>query len=252
MPDGLAWLYTVFLLSLRLAPVLFLTPLLGVGVVPGAVKSLLVIGLSGLMAGQVSPWISAPSGMVLVVFQAGSALLSGCLLAYGIQVAFAALSLAGRVMDTQMGFGLAGVLNPLARQSTALSGWLLTLLAVAYLHATGGQYVLLRFFVLLLVDFPLGSAVSHASLLAAVKQSGLVFALGVALAAPVMIGLFLLDVGMALISRSMPQFNAFLVSIPVKVAAGLLFLAVLLPQLGRFFERWFTSILHYWSMWPHD
>lgn len=240
-----------FLLSLRLAPVLFLTPLLGVGVVPGAVKSLLVIGLSGLMAGQVSPWIPVPAGMVMVVLQAGSALLSGCLLAYGIQVAFAALSLAGRVMDTQMGFGLAGVLNPLVRQSTALSSWLLTLLAVAYLHATGGQYVLLRFCAAT-GGFPAGEC--GASCIAAgssqtvragfragrcfggTRHDRIVFA-GCGYGAD-----FSLDAAIQRVSGVDSRKGGGRVVVSCRAAAAT----------GAFFERWFTSILHYWSMWPHD
>ncbi|HZR33832.1 MAG TPA: flagellar biosynthetic protein FliR, partial [Nevskia sp.] len=72
---------------------------------------------------------------------------------------------------------------------------------------------------------------------AVVSQSALLFAYGLALVMPVVVGLFLVDVTIAVVSRSMPQINIYFVALPLKVFAGLALLAAavsyMLPLAGR-------------------
>ncbi|MDF0606914.1 flagellar biosynthetic protein FliR [Neisseriaceae bacterium TC5R-5] len=243
----LSWLYATFLLSIRLTPVFFMTPLLALSGVPGVVKALLALALSACMVSASAPLLPLPDSLWRLFAQVMSELIVGGLLGFGVQALFACLALAGRMIDTQMGFGLAGVIDPMTRQSAALSGMVLELLALAYLYALNAHHLLLQTFAELLQWWPLGQSLSWQGLRFAVAQFGVVFSLGVTLAAPVMLALFVLDVGIALMSRSMPQFNAFILSMPVKVLTGLLLLIALLPNLSAFFARWLQALLHYWA-----
>ena len=49
-----------------------------------------------------------------------------------------------------------------------------------------------------------------------------------AVVAPVILGLFMLDIGIAYATRSMPQANVYFLALPLKVAVALLLLALTL------------------------
>ena len=243
----LSGLYAAFLLSIRMSPVFFMTPMLGSTAIPGVVKGVLSIALSAMMVAVLDLHVMLPGNGLTLFFQASKELFMGLLLGFGVQVAFGSLSFAGRLLDTQIGFGLAGVINPMTHQNSALTGLIFELLGVAYLYAINGHYMLLLAFRSLLEDSPLGLPVDSDIAMTAVHQFGVLFVLGVSLAAPLMLTLFLMDVGIAIISRSMPQFNAFVMAMPVKVVAGVSLLALGLPLFGVFFERWLRSMLDYWT-----
>jgi flagellar biosynthetic protein FliR len=240
------WVYTSILLSLRLGPILFLTPLMGTSYVPGAVKGLLTLGLSALMVLALEWSLPLPTslgGLLSMLTE----LATGLFLAYGIQVAFGSLAFAGRLLDTQMGLGLAGMINPMSKQPSALFAVVLDLIAVAYVFAIDGHHLLMRTVMYSVEKLPLGGGWYGLTLTTIMTQFGLVFSLGLTLLAPVLLVLFFVEVGGALMARSMPQLNAFLLLIPAKIAIGLLLLALLLPSFNGILERWFTSILIFWD-----
>jgi flagellar biosynthesis protein FliR len=80
-----------------------------------------------------------------------------------------------------------------------------------------------------------------------VAQFGLMFSLGTVLVAPVVAVLLLLDAGLAMAAKTMPQMNVFMISIPVKIVVGLLMLAALAPFLSGILRRIFESIFTYWQ-----
>jgi flagellar biosynthetic protein FliR len=61
------------------------------------------------------------------------------------------------------------------------------------------------------------------------KMTGGVLAIGIQLAAPVMIALLLTDLFFGIINRVAPQINVFFLSLPVKMAVGLVVVLIALP-----------------------
>ena len=61
---------------------------------------------------------------------------------------------------------------------------------------------------------------------------------------------FLADVGMSVVARVLPQGNVFLLSIPVKIVAGLSVLALSMPLMGPVLSRIFESVFRYWGALP--
>lgn len=226
---------------------MFMTPVMGTSYVPGAVKGLLTLALSALIVQGMGWSQPMPLTVWAVALPALTELLTGMLLAYGVHTAFGALAFAGRLLDSQMGLGLAGVINPLSRQSSALFAAVLDLLAVAYIFAVNGHHMLLRALIYSVERLPLGAVWRSVTISGVVAQFGSVFSLGLVFLAPVIVTLFFTEVGIALMARSMPQLNAFLVSIPAKIGIGLLLLAILLPLCGGTLERWFSSMLRFWN-----
>jgi hypothetical protein len=76
---------------------------------------------------------------------------------------------------------------------------------------------------------------------------GLVFAYGLMIVAPSVIVMLLLDVGLAIAARTMPQMNIFIVAMPLKVLVGLFTLAVSMRYLAPALFRVYESIGLYWQ-----
>lgn len=73
------------------------------------------------------------------------------------------------------------------------------------------------------------------------------FVYGLAVVAPVVAVLLMLDVGMAVAARTMPQVNMFIVGFPLKIFMGLLVLALSLNYMGPLLEKIYASIFLYWQ-----
>ncbi len=243
-----AWIAAVLLVSIRIGPMLILTPVLGSTEIPVRVRVLFALALSAMVVASTrATWeIDLTSGAALVS-AAIVELMIGAALAFGLLAAFAAFLFGGRLLDLQVGFGVASLIDPTTRGQAPLLGTLLNLVAIAVFFAADGHHVLIRGLAQSLDRFPPGTSLSSLQIDALVAQFGVVFAYGLAIVAPAVFALLLLDVAMAVATRTMPQMNVFIVSMPLKVVVGLLVLALsaryLLPAMQRIFE----TIPRYWD-----
>jgi flagellar biosynthetic protein FliR len=67
------------------------------------------------------------------------------------------------------------------------------------------------------------------------------------LVAPAVFAVLLLDLGFALVARTMPQMNVFIIAIPFKVALGLLVLTLSMRYIGAAMGKTFESVFRYWT-----
>lgn len=75
-----------------------------------------------------------------------------------------------------------------------------------------------------------------------VKAVGESFMLAFQMAAPIVVALFLTDVGLGFLAKTAPQFNVFAVGMPLKVLVGLAILLLLVPSFGFVFGQLFEAI----------
>lgn len=245
---GMTWITSVLLCSLRLSAMLMMTPILDGFGIPARIRVFLVVALSAAMVSAIphnNP--VSTSNLGSFIGAAAGELLTGALLGFGAMCAFAAFSFAGNLLDQQLGFGLANVFDPMTRAQSPLIASLLGLVAVVMFFTMDAHHTLLRGFVYSLEKVPLGSGMHLASPSALVHQFGLIFSFGLLLAAPVLFCIYLIEIGMAVISRNLPQMNIFMISIPVKIICGLLLLSLLITRLSPIFNKIFGSIFLFWE-----
>jgi len=242
------FLLSVMLVSIRIGAVLLLTPLFAVGEVPLRIRVLLALGLSVVLVAAV-PFeaAAAPQSVGGVVQAAGLEVVTGGLLAFGVMAPFAALSFGGRVLDFQLGFGVASLVDPATRDEAPLLGTLLQMLGVTTFFLLDGHHLLVRGLVASLERIPPGTALAELDGARLVAHFGLLFSFGVVAVAPVLVTLLLLDVGMAVAARTMPQVNMFILGIPIKVLVGLTVFAASLRYAGPLLERLYTAVFAYWD-----
>lgn len=237
----------VLLVATRLGALFLLTPLLGGFGIPPRVTVLLVLALSlTIVMGSGIQSASLPVSLADLAILAAREMAIGALLAYALLVAFSAFLFAGRLLDMQIGFGIANLIDPITRAPSPLLGTGLHLMAALVFFAVDGHHLVLRMLALSFQAHGPGAPLSWAVLEVAVMHFGMVFTWGLMLIVPALFALLLLDVALAFVSRAMPQMNVFIVAIPLKVVVGLTMLALSVAAMGPVIGRIFDSTAGFW------
>ena len=239
----------VFLLSLRIATVLAMTPVLYAMPMPVRVRAIVVVALAvALAAGLQQPFGIALEGAASWIQAAFVELALGATLALGVLVAFAAISMAGNLLDVQIGFGLAQVFDPVSQRPSALLLSTFNYAAVLVFFFVDGHHALLRALAYSVEAFPLGAPWSLGAAAGAVlKQAGGLCSLGFALAAPVVFCILMVELALGVVSRNLPQINMLVLGIPTKIVVGLAALSLWFAGMGSTMNRVYASIYGTWA-----
>lgn len=241
----------VFLLSMRIAGAFVQSPLLSAKAMPGLARMLLVLGLAiGFSFALALPEL--PTSLLEspgALFMAGFAELSlGACLGLGVQLAFAAFSFAGRLLDVQMGFGLVQIFDPLTNVRTSIVSTAFDQLAALMFFLLSVHHVLLRGVAWSLERYPLAEPWQMGvALVPLLKQVSALFALGFALAAPVVFCILMVEMALGVVAHSLPQMNMLMIGLPVKIVVGLIALALWTPEMGGVLQRIYESIYSTWN-----
>jgi flagellar biosynthesis protein FliR len=242
------WLTAVFLVAVRIGPLFVMAPVFGLADIPVRVRVFLGLAFAlALVAGTGIEDVPPLASTGALLSAAASELFIGIAMVFGVFAAFGAFLFGGRLLDIQIGFGIANVFDPVSRSQGPLLGTALNLLAIAVFFAVDGHHMLVRGIAYSLSRFPPGRTLADLQPGAVVEQFGIVFSYGLMIVAPAVIVLLLLDVGLAVAARTMPQMNIFIVAMPLKVVVGVLTLAMSMQYLAPAMQRVFGSIGMYWQ-----
>lgn len=242
------WVTSVFLVALRVGTLLLMSPIFtGLGSLV-TVRVLLTIGLAAVLVGGMGSAVQiAPLALGPLVLAAMGEVFIGATMAFGVFAAFGAFSVAGKILDIQSGFAIGSVYDPVTRAGAPLFSTLLNLVGVAVFFGMDAHHALLRGLAFSLAQVAPGAALVQLSADPVIRQFGLMFSLGVALIVPVMMCLLLVEVGLAVISRVLPQMNVFFVMVPVKIFAALAILALTVSTLAPAMTKVYASIFLFWE-----
>jgi len=216
---------TVLLLSLRLLPIFVVMPLTIFTRAPIFFRLIIVLAISVILSGLV-PIEHSVITISLII----SEFLLGTVLAFGFHTAFASLDLVGKLLDLQIGINTAGIFDPSSSHLNGVISDLLIAIAGMLFFILNLHYTLLNGLVALFRVVPLGSF--NFQLLNIKKLVGLMgeqFIFAFIILLPVILGVWLVDVAFAIMSRSMPQANIYFLALPVKFIAGLVLLMLAMP-----------------------
>jgi flagellar biosynthetic protein FliR len=214
----------------RIAPLFLVAPMFSSKMIPGRVRGIAAVGLAVGMAPLAMKGHHIPLGVMALGALAVKELLVGLAFALSISVLFAAVTAAGSLMDTMIGFSFGALVDPITGNNASILSQAYALIGVAVFIAIGGDGWVIQglnrtYELVPLVDYPaLGSMVSgvqHAF-------TG-IFVAALELAAPVVLAVVITDAAFGVVARVVPQLNVFAVGFPAKVTVGLLVLGVSLP-----------------------
>ena len=220
----------VFLLVLfRITGVMMLAPVFGSAIAPAPVK----IFLSLVLAMLFFPIVRAPAGaaglegLVLVLAVAWE-LAVGLLIGFASAMLFAGVQFGGHLIDQELGILQANLLDPMLNEQISIVGQFKVLLATLVYLLINGHHLLItaladsfRAVPLLGLKFSQGVALQLSDTL--MRD---VFRMGVEIAGPALVTLFLVTIAMAFMARTAPEMNIFALSFTLRIAVGLLVVAL--------------------------
>jgi flagellar biosynthetic protein FliR len=235
----------VFLLLVlaRVAGLLVAAPILGHLLLPRLVRA----GLAIVLALALAPVVAAPPALPTTLLGLVGALAMetafGLLLGFIAELVFAGVQLGAQLAGMQIGFGLDNLIDPGNNsQSTVVAHWY-RLLALLVFLALDVHHLLLEALIASFRTAPPGSLAAGAFRMdGVVAAAGDIFALGVRIAAPVLIALLLTNAVLGVIARTIPQVNVFVVGFPLNVGVGLVVMGAALPFTFRLLTSRFAAL----------
>jgi flagellar biosynthesis protein FliR len=238
------------LVAARLGGLLLFQPLLAALAVPHYLRLLLVLGLAGLVTPFVALPAGAPDTPLGLALALGTEILLGALLGFVTIAAFVGLQMGGLLLAQESGIAFGQIVDPTSEeQETVFGVFYLQFAAVLYL-IIGGHRALLGACLDTFATIPLLTGAGSTSLGTEVICRALALSANVALrvAGPTLLTLFLVNVALGFVSRTMPQLNVLAVGFSLKSLLAFLLIAVSLPAAGDAFITAFAEAMEWVSV----
>jgi flagellar biosynthetic protein FliR len=230
---SMGWLEAVMLGGVRLVAFLVVAPPFSFGSFPIRIKAMLAVALSIAVAPRITEGyqpMDTPGFFSALTVE----VVLGLLLGFLVFVGFAAVQAAGNLIDLFGGFQLAQAFDPQSMVNGAQFTRLFHMAALALLFSTDGYQLILgglmRTFTAMPVGTGLDLAASTEVLVAGVPA---MFLAALQIAGPLLVVLFLADVGIGLLTRVAPAINAFAMGFPLKILLTVVFAGTLFLGLPR-------------------
>jgi type III secretory pathway component EscT len=245
----------------RTVPVTWLVPALGGPRLPAMARLAFGLMLATLAAPALAPAAAAAglghAGAGLLLLVLARQVVIGFGLGLVMSFAFRAAEIAGHLVDVLRGASMAEVLVPTSEERSSPLGALYGLLATLVFLELGGVPRLCEALVASYRAAPLVGSLAAPTLRAGawvvVAASARLIEAALALAAPVVVALWLTDLALGMIARVAPQVPVYFVGLPAK---GLLAVGVVLLGLGALdhaltaqLPGWLDLARHWLATW---
>jgi flagellar biosynthetic protein FliR len=217
------------LLLVRPGMVVMVLPAFGGTHLPAPVK----IGLIVFLALGLLPSVTTATGgdVSLTAIIAREAAIGLCL-AFVIRVLIAGAEMAGFLAGFQIGFSYGATIDPASGVRSTMLGTLYGMLATLAFLAINGHHLVLRALSASYAALPIGGGQINDSLVGSVRDMlGLVFIVGLRIAAPIVIVVLIVELGVGLIARSSPALSFMVIGYPIRIVVGLFLLAAIVPTI---------------------
>lgn len=159
----------------------------------------------------------------------------GLTLGFVVKMFFQIYPLIGSVLSTQGGLGMSLMMDPTSGSESALLGRFYNLGFMAFFLVSGGYH----WFIQVLVDsfqmIPIGESVFRVSVSETVIHTlSVYFLMGFKIALPIVAILFITDVAMGILARTVPQMNMFVIGIPLKMIIMFVMMIVSMPLVVKY------------------
>ena len=187
--------------------------------------------------------VELPSTILMYLAMIVEEMFVGWLIGFVAFVAFAAINLAGKVMDMQVGFAIVNVMDPTSGQQIPLIGSFLYNLAVMIFLISNGHHMIISALAESFKLIPLlGVQWSEPFISLIIDITAGIFTTGMKIAMPVTFAILMTNVGLGILARTMPQMNIFVVGIPMHIMIGIFMLSMVAPFYVLFLDVVFDAM----------
>jgi flagellar biosynthetic protein FliR len=218
------------LIFIRISGMMASGPFFKSDAIPSSVKVMLSVLLSVITTSAF--WLEQPPidlhlwVMVLVVFKE---FFVGLIFGFAANFVFYGARMAGGLIDTDMGYQTAAMFDPSSSSPTLLGEINELIILMLFLIMNGHHYLIEGIF-MSVKAIPLTTmSVSNSTMEILIKGASSVLIIGVKMASPLIVSLFITNLILVLLARVAPQTNIFQLSFQFKTAVGLIMLFFAVP-----------------------
>lgn len=243
----LHWTAATLLLWVRLSVLLTLSPLAQVVKAPVAFWVLFTLVMAGMLSAALGLRATPAANIAGLGLQVLGEALLGALLGLSLHAAFAALGMAGRLLDLQMGFGMGAVLDPVTQSNAPVVGMALLLLGASVFFGSDGHHALMRGIVFSTQAVPPGGLWQLPDAATLIRPAAAMFGMAIVLMAPALFVLLMVELVLGVASRVLPQMNVLFIGMPVKTLVGLTTLAIAAPAMTPSLLQLQAGVFRFWA-----
>ena len=219
-----------FLLTIRMVGLFLTAPVFNNDNLPTRIKVGFSLLFSFIIFPTMAPEIQVFFDPVVYVGVMILELLIGVGIGLVASILFSSIQVAGQLIDMQMGFAVVNILDPQSGIQWPLMGYFKYVLAMLIYLALDGHHLLIAA-IYESYDFVLPGgypdlAGGGEAMMVLFSQT---FSLALKVSAPVLGALFLTNIILGVLARSVPQMNVFIVGLPIKIAVGFFGMLLLIP-----------------------
>ncbi|MEH7344869.1 flagellar biosynthetic protein FliR [Bacillus sp. JJ1532] len=176
--------------------------------------------------------------------------LVGLLIGFIAYLILSAIQIAGGFIDFQMGFAIANVIDPQTGAQSPLMGQYLYTIGLFFLLTVNGHHLLLDgvfySYQFIPLEQPWISFGNENMAEYVVKAFNSMFIIAFQMSIPVVGSLFLVDIALGIVARTVPQLNVFVVGLPLKIGVSFIVLltvmSIMLLVVSQLFEMMLSTM----------
>ncbi|MEA3212864.1 MAG: flagellar biosynthesis protein FliR [Chthoniobacter sp.] len=220
-------IYALMLIFSRAGGLLALAPAFSGQSVPVVIRVALAFLLATIFVNLAPVPRVVPGHFLLFVLAIGHEVIVGLLMGFAVRFIFYALEIAGQIMATEIGLIMSSSLDPISHTESSPATTALSYLGIVIFFVSGAHHLMLVAFLRSFELVPAAAGNFDPRVAdVVVRESGRIFLLAVQMAAPLIAINFFVNLALAILSRAAPTINAFLLSIPIQIFAGMTVLSM--------------------------
>lgn len=236
-----------FLIFIRISGMFTYLPIFGRKDLPNIFKLLMALSFSYLIFPFFDSQVINQMDQNMFILFIVKEFTLGILIGIAGELIFSAFFIAGSFIDAQLGFSMANVLDPMYGQRVAITGNFIYIIGILVMLSIDGHHYIIRAIVNSFQVFPVEKLINlNSNLLSFTLQMiRFIFETSVQIAMPVIIAIFLTNLVLGVMAKTMPQMNVFVIGMPLKIIIGLAVLVLSIPMLEPIYKNVFLEFYEF-------
>ena len=230
MFNSTAQLTLFALIMMRMSGFILLNPIFGRATIPSRAKAGMIFVLTMMVYSGFTGEAFETASMIEFAFLLCKEFVAGYLIGFVMQLFFFIISFTGYIIDYQMGLSMATVYDPQSNAQMAVSGSVLQTWFMLMFFAVDGHLALMKIMMTSAEIVPYGGILITQDI--AVRMIEII-----RFSVPMIAAEFLIEVGVGILNKVVPQISIFVINIQMKLVVGLGLLFLMFSPIGEYLNK---------------
>lgn len=235
--------FTYFLLVLaRMSGCVFFNPILGRRNIPTILTTSLSLFLAITVYGMLPSELNVDiSSLIVYVLLIVKEIFIGYIIGYIISIFFSTVVISGEILDMQTGMSMSKIYDPNSNISMGITGSFLNLILMFIFFGSNGHLTLIKIFITSCKLIEIGNfSLPQELFYNMVQLFQHILILSLKISIPLMAVEIILEAGIGILMKAIPQIQVFSVNVQLKIIVGLLLIMLLVPTFSTFIDNTIT------------